>query len=196
MYKSVSSYLSPNAVNLFRPYSGLMDLNKNIEMKVYEPYPQSQSQSKPQQPHRQPYQNPRSLSQQKKEQHTPVLKWSQKSYPSVSNPHVWGPSYWFNLHTSALFYPIDPSPIVRDRMKARILAIPIEIPCAACKPHASAFIESVRDRLDHIVSSRKNLFNFYVDFHNKVNQRYNKKVWSYEEAWNYYSGPAVVSMSY
>lgn len=104
------------------------------------------------------------------------------------NPQIWGPSYWFNLHISATYYPLSASPIVKDRMKGRILAIPYEIPCAKCRGHAIAFIEKHRDKLDTIVSGRHELGRFYVDFHNQVNKRYGKKEWTYEEAYKLYSG--------
>ena len=107
---------------------------------------------------------------------------------NTANPNVWGPHFWASLHISAAYYPFNPSEIVRERMKARILAIPYEIPCELCRTHASAFIEGNRDRLDQIVSGRHELGSFYVDFHNKVNQRYNKPTWTYENAYKYYRG--------
>jgi len=121
------------------------------------------------------------------------LEWKENQVESLANPKIFGPPFWFTLHVSALHYPIHPSPIVRERMKGRILAIPFEVPCMACKPHAAAFIESNKHRLDEIVSSKDNLFNFYVDFHNKVNQRYGKRIWTYDEAKRYYSGGGIVS---
>lgn len=107
---------------------------------------------------------------------------------STSNPKIWGPHFWISLHLSAAYYPLEPSNIVKERMKGRILAIPYEVPCETCRPHASAFIEANRDRLDEIVSSRHSLGKFYVDFHNKVNERYNKPTWTYEQAYKFYRG--------
>lgn len=108
-----------------------------------------------------------------------------------SDPKIWGPQYWYTLHMSAAHYPLNPSPIVKERMKQRILAIPYELPCSTCRPHASAFIESRRGLLDKIVSSRENLVRFYVDFHNQVNKRYGKPLWTYEQAVARYSGTKV-----
>ena len=112
---------------------------------------------------------------------------------STKDPKIWGPAFWFSLHVSAAHYPDDPSQIVRDRMKQRILAIPYEVPCASCRAHASAFIESYRDKLDNIVSDKHELGKFYVDFHNKVNKRYAKPEWTYEKAYKVYSGKAQVT---
>lgn len=116
----------------------------------------------------------------------------QTAITTTTDPRVWGPPFWFSLHVSAAHYPVQPSKIVRERMKNRILAIPYEIPCAACRPHASAFIEKHRDSLDQIVSGRDSLGRFYVDFHNAVNRRYNKPEWTYEQAYKKYSGTTKV----
>jgi hypothetical protein len=119
-----------------------------------------------------------------------TLTWKEEDGLSTVNPKVWGPAFWFYLHTSSAYYPENPSKIVRDRMKSRILAIPYELPCASCRQHAIAFIESNREKLDDIVSSNQKLFNFYVDFHNQVNARYGKKEWTYDEARALYTGQA------
>ena len=105
-----------------------------------------------------------------------------------SDPKVWGPAFWFTLHTSSAFYPEKASPIVKERMKNRILAIPYEIPCSNCRVHAIDFIEKHRDKLDMIVSGKHSLGSFYVDFHNQVNKRYGKPIWTYEQAYKLYSG--------
>jgi hypothetical protein len=120
------------------------------------------------------------------------LNWKEEQGLSTNNPRVWGPAFWFTLHTSAMYYPENASPIVKERMKNRILAIPYELPCSSCRQHAIAFIESNRDKLDDIVSSNDKLFRFYVDFHNQVNARYGKREWTYDEARAAYSGQATL----
>ena len=107
---------------------------------------------------------------------------------NTSDPKVWGPAFWYTLHVSAAHYPLQASQIVKDRMKRRLLSIPYELPCQSCRSHASAFIEKNRDRLDEIVSGRHNLGQFYVDFHNQVNKRYNKPEWTYTQAYKKYAG--------
>lgn len=125
---------------------------------------------------------------------TPIeLVWKTGKVSSTYDPKVWGPAFWFSLHTSAVYYPEDASPLVRERMKQRILAIPYEIPCKSCMTHASSFIEDNRDKLDDIVSNRHKLGKFYVDFHNKVNKRFGKPEWTYEQAYAKYSGVAEVT---
>lgn len=114
------------------------------------------------------------------------------SHFATSNPKVWGPPFWYTLHVSAAHYPLEASPLVKERMKGRILSIPYEIPCPTCRDHASAFVEKHRDTLDKIVSGKHDLGKFYVDFHNAVNKRYGKPEWSYKQAYDYYSTNATL----
>jgi hypothetical protein len=117
----------------------------------------------------------------------PPEKFTQFPDSGTSDPKIWGPPYWYSLHNSAAHYPINASPLVKERMKARILAIPYELPCQNCQLHASSYIEKFADKLDYIVSGRDNLVKFFVDFHNEVNKRYGKPTWSYEQAYKFYS---------
>ena len=103
-----------------------------------------------------------------------------------NNPLTWGPPFWYTLHNGAYHYPEHSSPLHSERMKNFIIGIPVMIPCATCKEHATAFIEKHRSQLNDICSSRDSLFKFFVDFHNQVNKRYKKPVLSYEEAYSIY----------
>lgn len=118
-------------------------------------------------------------------------------YSTTTDPKVWGPPFWFTLHVSAAHYPEEPSSLVKEKIKNRILAIPFELPCVDCRTHANNYIQSRAHELDSIVSSRQNLFKFYVDFHNKVNERHNKPIMSVNDAYKLYSnGVKVVNIKY
>lgn len=105
---------------------------------------------------------------------------------NTGDPKIWGPPMWFTLHNGAIKYPIKASPIFAERMKGFILGLPVMIPCDKCQDHATAHIEANWNRLDDVVSGRDNLFKFFVDFHNRVNKRYNKPEMSYETAYKLY----------
>ena len=122
-----------------------------------------------------------------------VLNWNTGKVASTATPHVWGPAKWFDLHVSAAYYPLEASPIVIERMRGRILAIPYEIPCDDCKQHAIAFIENNKYRLDEVCSGRHQLGQFYTDFHNAVNKRHGKPEWNYEDVYKKYSGKAEIT---
>ena len=99
-----------------------------------------------------------------------------------TNPNTWGPSFWFTLHNGAANYPTNPSPYAINQMTKFVSSIPIMLPCENCSEHARAFIEKIYNQLPQICSSRDTLFDFFVDFHNYVNARFDKPIVSYSEA--------------
>lgn len=105
---------------------------------------------------------------------------------TTSDPIVWGPSFWFMLHNGASKYPIEASNHRKERMKGFILGIPTMVPCQGCISHAIPYLEATKPQLDDIVKGRDSLFKFFVDFHNDVNKRLNKKQYSYDEAYQMY----------
>ena len=120
------------------------------------------------------------------------IEWELVHYANSADPQVWGPSFWFILHNGAARYPDNPSPFYKERMKGFILGMPVMIPCAVCAAHATSHIEDTWDELDAVVSCKINLFKFFVDFHNKVNQRYNKDLMNYQDAYDLYTGVTTV----
>lgn len=114
---------------------------------------------------------------------------NQHKYKSTTDPSVWGPSFWLSLHNGAVRYPEKASPTYRYRMKGFIQGIPYILPCDECRQHALAYIDSRESQLDDIVSGREKLFNYFVDFHNQVNARYNKPLVSYDQAYRIYTNP-------
>lgn len=104
-----------------------------------------------------------------------------------SNPEVWGPGFWFSLHNGALNYPDAPAPLWKERMKSFIIGIPVMLPCEKCSLYASAYIESQYQNLDEIVKNKQNLFTFFCNFHNIVNEKLNKPTMSITDAYKLYS---------
>ena len=121
-----------------------------------------------------------------------TMKWSNGTY-KTKDPAVWGPAFWFTLHNSAAHYPENASPICKERCKGFIMGIPYMVPCFSCSEHARAFIDKYKNSLDEVTSSRKNLFDFFLKFHNYVNVRYGKKEMTYEEAYKMYNGGINIS---
>lgn len=115
---------------------------------------------------------------------------------NLGDPNVWGPSFWFILHNGAYHYPKKASPIAKENTKGFIIGIPNMLPCKSCSIHARKFINERKNILDDIVSSRENLFKFYVDFHNAVNLRTGKKIYTLEEAYDMYSNKEIVRYSF
>lgn len=119
----------------------------------------------------------------------------EKGIYNLESPQVFGPPLWFVIHNAAIHYPIEnPSPETKSRMKNFLLSLPVLVPCVRCKEHCIANIERYKDKIDDILNSRKKLFEFTVDFHNKVNSATGKSQLSYEEAYNIYSGKVEIEI--
>jgi FAD-linked sulfhydryl oxidase len=125
---------------------------------------------------------------------TPLdMRWERKKVPNLVDPSVWGPAFWFTLHNGAANYPDYPNNSTQERMKGFIIGIPAILPCEKCREHATQYINANYNNLNSICSTRENLFNFFVDFHNYVNNRYNKPMMSYDDAHRMFASGAVIS---
>ena len=102
-------------------------------------------------------------------------------------PTSWGPYYWNTLHFIAAAYDNNPNQSVRSAMKNFIQSLPILLPCKECQDNALNFIKT--KNLDVVVSTRKELFEFFFNFHNRVNERLNKPTMKIEEALKRYHIP-------
>jgi Erv1 / Alr family len=102
-------------------------------------------------------------------------------------PNIWGPYYWNTLHFIAATYDNNPNQSVRSVMKNFIQSLPVFLPCKECQDNALNFIKT--KNLDVVVSTRKELFNFFFNFHNRVNERLNKPTMKIEDALKQYHIP-------
>lgn len=108
---------------------------------------------------------------------------------SPSDPEVWGPVMWSFLHLTAASYPHHPELHLKNNMKSFILSIPSFIQCGPCAEDSHRYITSRKKLIDSYVSSKKNLFIFFWEFHNYVNLKLGKPQIQLEAAWNkYYFG--------
>jgi hypothetical protein len=95
-------------------------------------------------------------------------------------PKIWGPHYWATFHFMAATYDDNPNLSVQKAMKTFIQTIPVILPCKECQDHAFNFIKE--SNLDKAISNRKELFTFFFNFHNKVNERLNKPLMNFNDA--------------
>ena len=198
MYKTSAEYFREHRPSI-TIYSQYKRPSKNTITQIKEHYYHPQHTQHTQHPqHTQHTQHP-----QTKEdyypQHTktPQMTWKNSKYSNMVDPKVWGPSFWFTLHSGAATYPIKANKIYRERMKGFIKGIPVMLPCVKCSGHAFEYIGQYEDKLDHIVSGRGPLFEFFWNFHNVVNKRHGKKEMSLKDASNiYYNGVDINILSY
>ena len=123
------------------------------------------------------------------------MEWNSTT-KSTKDPDVWGPAAWFTIHNFAFNYPDNPSPIFRKKCAQFIDSLPYMIPCEGCSGHAIQYVMSRESEMDVIVATRSNLFEFFVDFHNEVNKRYNKPVMSVKDAYKLYETGNVKYLTY
>lgn len=124
------------------------------------------------------------------------LTWKVENHETTKKPDVFGPSAWFTYHNSSAHLPETLSPVTSKRIAGFIDGIPEMTPCDKCSEHARSFIESNKYLIQNF-KTRDEVFKFFVDFHNYVNNRLGKPIVSLEDARKMYiSGRNVKVMKY
>ena len=89
------------------------------------------------------------------------------------DPTVWGPHYWFFLHTTTMTYPLHPNDGVKKKYYDFVQNLPLFI------PHAS-MAKSFQEMLDTYpvspyLDSRDSLVRWLHFIHNKLNKRLDQR---------------------
>lgn len=100
------------------------------------------------------------------------------------DPDIFGPPFWFTLHNAAVAYYDRPNDVVKSMMKSFIKSLPVVIPCVKCKEHAHTYLR--HQNIDLAVQNRKNLFDFFLQFHNYVNAKGGRPAMSLKDAQELY----------
>ena len=101
------------------------------------------------------------------------------------DPKVWGPHYWFFLHTIALSYPIRPNTPTKKKYYEFIQNIPLFIPVKSMSADFSKLLDEypVVPYLD----SRDSFIRWMHFVHNKINEKLEKpKITLSDFYYNYY----------
>jgi hypothetical protein len=88
------------------------------------------------------------------------------------DPNVWGPHYWFFLHTISMTYPHHPNAVTKKKYYEFIQNLPIFIPVDAMSSEFSKLIDQypVTPYLDN----RESFVRWTWFIHNKINQKLEK----------------------
>jgi hypothetical protein len=100
------------------------------------------------------------------------------------NPEIWGPHYWFFLHTIAHSYPEFPNAVTKRKFYDLIINMPLFIPNSNIANNFSNILDKhpVTPYLDNRDSFKK-----WMHFiHNKINVMLNKDELSFEDAEHLY----------
>jgi FAD-linked sulfhydryl oxidase len=100
------------------------------------------------------------------------------------DPQVWGPHYWFFLHTLAMTYPEYPSGVTKKKYYELIQNFSLFIPIEKISGEFSKLVESypVAPYLDN----RKTFVKWTHFIHNKINEKLEKPQISLNEFYNRY----------
>ena len=100
------------------------------------------------------------------------------------DPKIWGPHYWFVLHTIALNYPLNPTDIIKKKYYDFILNLPLFIPINDISNKFSKFLDEfpVTPYLD----SRESFIKWIYFIHNKINISLDLPEISLEESFRIY----------
>ena len=90
----------------------------------------------------------------------------------VLDSNVWGPHYWFFIHTVAMTYPIRPNAVTKKKYYEFIQNLPLFIPVESLSGEFSKLIDKypVTPYLDN----RESLIRWTHFIHNKINQKLEK----------------------
>jgi hypothetical protein len=88
------------------------------------------------------------------------------------DPNVWGPHYWFFLHTISMTYPHHPNAVTKKKYYEFIQNLPLFIPVDTMSSEFSKLIDQypVTPYLDN----RESFVRWTWFIHNKINQKLEK----------------------
>ena len=88
------------------------------------------------------------------------------------DPKIWGPHYWFFIHTVAMTYPIRPNAITKKKYYEFIQNLPLFIPVENMSGEFSKLLDKypVTPYLDN----RESLIRWTHFINNKINQKLEK----------------------
>uniref|UniRef100_A0A6C0FIR7 thiol oxidase n=1 Tax=viral metagenome TaxID=1070528 RepID=A0A6C0FIR7_9ZZZZ len=97
---------------------------------------------------------------------------------------IWGPHYWFFLHTAAMSYPVTPNDTVKKKFYEFIQNFPLFIP----DPKISASFTTILDTypVSPYLDSKDSLVRWTHFIHNKINKKLEKDVISLEKFYTSY----------
>ena len=88
------------------------------------------------------------------------------------DPQIWGPHYWFFLHTIAMSYPIHPNAVTKKKYYDFVQNIPLFIPVESMAGEFSKLLDQypVQPYLDN----KESFIRWMWFIHNKINTKLEK----------------------
>ena len=101
------------------------------------------------------------------------------------NPKVWGPHYWFFLHTLAMTYPHHPNTVTKKKYYEFVQNLPLFLPVEHISGEFSKLIDKYP--ITPYLDNRDSFVRWMHFIHNKINEKLEKPQISLNEFFvNYY----------
>jgi hypothetical protein len=102
------------------------------------------------------------------------------------DPKVWGPHYWFFLHTLAMTYPHHPNAVTKKKYYEFIQNLPLFLPVEEISSSFSKLIEIYP--ITPYLDNRDSFVRWMYFIHNKINEKLEKPQITLNEFYvNYYN---------
>ncbi len=99
----------------------------------------------------------------------------------MTTKSVWGPCVWYLFHTVAHHIKEDHPNFERAKNQFITFSFRIatNLPCPECSQHATAYLSKINPQM---IKTKYDLKMLYINFHNAVNIRKDKPIFTIEEA--------------
>ena len=88
------------------------------------------------------------------------------------DPKIWGPHYWFFLHTLSMTYPIHPNSITKKKYYEFIQNLPLFIPVEQISSEFSKLLDKYP--IAPYLDNRESFIRWMHFIHNKINEKLEK----------------------
>jgi hypothetical protein len=88
------------------------------------------------------------------------------------DPNVWGPHFWFFLHTLAMSYPNHPSSVTKKKFYELIMNLPLFLPVEAIGSDFSKLLDEYP--ITAYLDNKESLIKWMHFIHNKINEKLEK----------------------
>lgn len=95
------------------------------------------------------------------------------------NPEIWGPPFWFVLHSVSINYPDNPNYLDKQQHFLFFQSLKQVLPCHKCRIHYDKYLNE--NPIIPYLDNKKNLMLWVLKCHNNVNKINNKKLFTLEE---------------
>ena len=92
---------------------------------------------------------------------------------------IWGPYFWFTLHTVTLGYPTYPNYVNKRNYHDFFVSLQNVLPCKKCQEHYKEHLK--QNPITAHLDNKESLVKWCFNLHNKVNLSLNKPVFTYPE---------------